>query len=87
MNATREEERQSNAEIVVDFLASMDLDLGDEIKDLMVAQDVDTFKDLIMDLSRALPYTTKNELDEIDRNIRKMEAGPSPQIRINSAIA
>ena len=57
VNAVSEEDRQENAEIIVDFLASLDLDLGDEIKDLMVAQDVDTFKDLIMDLSRAIPST------------------------------
>lgn len=75
VNASTEEEREQNALIIIEFLSALDLDLGDEIRDLMIAQDVDTFKDLIMDLSRALPDTTKTELDEIDSDIRRMEGG------------
>lgn len=81
VNANTEEDRQENAEIIIDFLSALDLDLGDEIKDLMVAQDVDTFKDLIVDLSRALPTTTKNELEEIDKAIRRMDENGIQQLR------
>lgn len=75
VDAETEEDREINADTIVDFLRFMDLDLGDEIRQLMVNQDIDTYRDLIIDLSKALGPTmdptisvqNMSDIDQLDK--------------------
>lgn len=68
VDAENDTDIDNNTDIIIDFLSYLDLDLGEEIRQLMVEQDIDTYRDLIIDLSKALGPGTDPELTNLDIN-------------------